>query len=104
MTGIEKASTIIEDLLKFARPSSSIDMVQLDVVSVINDCVKLVDTQAKTQKVQVAVEDRACEIRVLGHANLLQQVFVNLFLNAMNAMADGGELKIWFEKTETEAV
>jgi PAS domain S-box-containing protein len=104
LTGIHKASTIIEDLLRFARPSSSIDMVQLDLVSIINDCVRLADAQAKTQKVQISVEDQTCEIRVLGHANLLQQVFLNLFLNAMNAMEDGGVLKIWFEKIPIQAV
>ena len=104
LAGIEKASTIIEDLLKFTRPSSSIDMAQIDIVSVINDSVRLATTQAKTQKVQMSVEDQSSAISVLGHANLLQQVFLNLFLNAMNAMADGGVLKIWFEKPPSEAV
>jgi len=104
LSGIEKASTIIQDLLKFARPSSSSDMEQLDLVSVLNDAVKLVVNQAKIQKVQVAVENRAHEVWVLGQANLLQQVFVNLFLNGLNAMTEGGELNIHVEKTQNEAL
>ena len=104
LAGIEKASTIIEDLLKFARPSSSTDMAQLDLVAVINDAVKLATNQAKIQKIQVSVESQEREIWVLGHANLLQQVFLNLFLNGMNAMVNGGVLKIWVEKTSSEAV
>ncbi len=103
LSGIEKASTIIQDLLKFARPSSSSDMEQLDLVSVLNDAVKLVVNQAKIQKVQVSVENKGREVRVLGHSNLLQQVFVNLFLNGLNAMTEGGELNVHVEKTETEA-
>jgi signal transduction histidine kinase len=78
-------------------------MEQLDVVSVLNDAIKLVVNQAKIQKVQVSVENRTREAWVLGHANLLQQVFVNLFLNGLNAMTEGGELNIHVEKTETEA-
>ncbi len=104
LTGIQKASTIIEDLLRFARPSSSIDMAQMDLVSIINDTAKLAATQAKTQKVQISMESQPSVIMVLGHANLLQQVFLNLFLNAMNAMVDGGVLKIWFDKTASGAV
>ena len=50
------------------------------------------------------MESQAREIWVLGHANLLQQVFLNLFLNGMNAMVNGGVLKIWVEKTSSEAV
>lgn len=103
LSGIEKASTIIQDLLKFARPSSSSDMAQLDLVSVLNDAIKLVVNQAKIQKVQVSVENRARDAWIMGHANLLQQVFVNLFLNGLNAMNEGGELNIHVERTATEA-
>ena len=104
LTGIDKASTIIQDLLKFARPSSSSDMTQLDLVSVLDDVIKLTINQAKVQKVEISVEKSANEAWVLGHGNLLQQVFLNLFLNSLNAMIDGGVLKIFVEKTDNEAI
>lgn len=103
LSGIEKASTIIQDLLKFARPSSSSDMEQLDLSSVLTDAVKLVANQAKIQKVHVSIENRARELWILGHSNLLQQVFVNLFLNGLNAMTEGGQLCIHIDRTQTEA-
>lgn len=64
LAGISKASSIIENLLRFARPSSSTEMA------------------------------------VRGNANLLQQMFLNFFLNAFNAMPQGGRLTVEARRSE----
>lgn len=102
LSGIEKASTIIQDLLRFARPSSTTDMANLDLMEVIQDTIKLVVNQAKIQKVTIALESSVEKASVLGHANLLQQAFLNLFLNGINSMPDGGILKVQLHKSNSE--
>lgn len=97
--GVSRASTIIEHLLKFARPSERKDFVILDLISVLHDTLLLVDNQARIQSIEVSTEFPAPPVLVHGDAHLLQQVFVNLFLNAVHAMPDGGRLTVRADTT-----
>ena len=103
-TGILRASAIIENLLRFARPSPNTEMVEVDLVAVLRETLTLIENQAKVQKIRVKskLEDRGALVR--GVPTLLQQVFMNLFLNAINAMPDGGSLHIALERRENEIV
>ena len=56
LSGIQKAATIVENLLRFARPSSTTEMTQLDLLPVVKDTVRLVANQARIQKIGI-VED-----------------------------------------------
>ncbi len=91
-TNIHRASVIIENLLKFARPAPTTAMTEVDLSGILKDTVTLVANQAKLQKVAVVLESPDRQVTIHGNADLLQQVFLNLFLNAINAMPDGGIL------------
>lgn len=102
LANIQKASVIIENLLRFARPSAATDMTSVDLVTIFQDTLKLVDNQAKIQKIAISVSLDIRHAMVRGNASLLQQVFLNLFLNAMNAMPDGGTLTLSMARTDEE--
>jgi len=97
--GIERASTIIKHLLKFARPSERNDFVLLDLIPVLNETLLLVENHAKMQNIEVRGEFLGAPLMVHGDTHLLQQVFMNLFLNAIHAMPDGGRLTVQAETT-----
>lgn len=97
LDGINKASSIIENLLRFARPSSSSQMNPIDIVNVISDALQLVSNQAKIGKIAIAADFPDRTMAVYGNSNLLQQMFVNLFLNAFNSMPEGGALNVCVE-------
>lgn len=97
--GIDRASAIIEHLLKFARPSERNDFVLLDLKPVLNETLLLVEHQARIQNIEVSAAFPADPVMVCGDAHLLQQVFMNLFLNAAHAMPDGGSLTVHAETT-----
>lgn len=101
--GILKASSIIENLLRFARPSSTTEMTQLDLCDAVRDALQLVSNQAKIAQISVTVDFPDEKIAVYGNANLLQQMFLNLVLNAVNSMPDGGKLLIAAKRTENGA-
>lgn len=103
LSGIHKASSIIENLLRFARPSSTTEMTQLDLLDVVRDALALVSNQAKIAQISVSVDFQDQQIAVYGNANLLQQMFLNLVLNAVNSMSDGGRLLISAKRTENGA-
>lgn len=104
LANIQKASVIIENLLRFARPSAATDMTLIDVITTLQDTLKLVDNQAKIQKIAITVSIEFEQAVVRGNGSLLQQVFLNLFLNAINAMPDGGVLSVSVDNTPEELV
>jgi len=104
MTGMQRASSIIDHLLKFARPSARNDFDKLDLVTVLAESVELVANQAKIQNIEVAFSRPDRQIMVYGDSHLLQQVFINLFLNAIYAMPDGGRLNVVAETTDPQVI
>ncbi len=60
----------------------------------IGDTLALVEHQFKGSRVQVEREWTGASPRVHGNSGKLQQVFLNLLLNAREAMPDGGILRI----------
>ena len=104
LEGITKASSIIENLLRFARPSQSTEMSAVNLRDVIDDVLLLVSNQAKIGKISILVNFPDKEMAVHGNANLLQQVFLNLFLNAFNSMPEGGQLTVSADRSENAAL
>ena len=102
--GIQRASIIIENLLRFARPSVKSEMKELNLSSLIQETIALITSQARIQKIKLTSHLPDDPILFRGNSSLLQQMFMNLFLNAIQAMPEGGRLTLLVEKTETEAV
>ncbi len=88
-----RASEIVNSLLNFSRTSTT-DFVDLDVNRTIRETMGLIDHQL--QKTSVSSELQLAETlpKLKGNAGKLQQVFLNLFLNARDAMQDGGILAV----------
>jgi two-component system, NtrC family, sensor kinase len=88
-----RAAKIVNGLLNLARPAQ-VDSGPVDVNAVINDVLSLLEHQFKTGRIQVRKELAAVTPVVLGIEYKMQQVFLNLFLNARDAMPKGGWLTI----------
>ena len=88
-----RAAKIVNGLLNLARPAQ-VDSGPVDVNAVINDVLSLLEHQFRTGRIQVRKELAALPPVVLGIEYKLQQVFLNLFLNARDAMPKGGWLSI----------
>lgn len=102
--GIRRASGIIESLLRFARPSATTQMEQVNLVSLLTETLTLVVNQARIQKITLRSDFPDRPVLISGIAGLLQQAFMNLLLNAINAMPNGGTLSVSAEKSESEAL
>lgn len=88
-----RASEIVNSLLSFSRTNAT-EFSDVDIRQVISDTLSLLDHQLKTARIHVDYESQGDNPVMLGNPGKLQQVFLNLFLNAKDAMADGGELRI----------
>ena len=102
--GIQQASTIIENLLRFARPSPSDRLEPVNLVALVRDTVSVLTPQAKLQKIKVLEDYAETAVPISGNPNLLQQVVMNLILNAIQAMPAGGEIRAVVRRENDEAV
>jgi len=71
---------------------------------VLKETIELVTNQAKVQKIKVQLDLQKNNILVLGVPGLLQQVFMNIFLNAINAMPAGGVLNLTINTIEDRVI
>jgi two-component system NtrC family sensor kinase len=87
-----RAKRIVESLLRFSRRPRNEEKVTVDLVTVAEDALFLVKPQMKDGRVEVV--RRLEKAQVVGNANQLQQVVVNLVVNAIQAMHGEGRLTI----------
>ena len=88
-----RASEIVGGLLSFSRLGGN-EFKAVDINQIIHDSLSLLDHQFDRSRVKVARYLYDDLPPVYGNTGKLQQVFVNLFLNARDAMPSGGELGI----------
>jgi signal transduction histidine kinase len=88
-----RASEIVNNLLNFSRTSGT-EFADVDVNKIILDTLALLEHQFKTSRIKVQDELADHLPLISGNAGRLQQVFLNLFLNAKDAMPSGGMLRV----------
>jgi two-component system, NtrC family, sensor kinase len=90
-----RAAKIVNGLLNLSRqgkPSS--EPTSVDLNAVITDVFALLEHQFEVGRIKIRRELSESPVMVVGLEHQLQQVFLNLFLNARDAMPSGGWLVV----------
>ncbi len=88
-----RASEIVNSLLKFSRLSGS-EYSELDLNRIIHETKSLLEPMLRASRVRMNLQLAPQLPAVYGNAGKLQQVFINLILNARDAMPHGGEITV----------
>ncbi len=90
---IQRINKIIRELLDFSRPSV-VEIKDVDLNGVIEDCLSLLSFQKSFKNITSVLELKKGLPPVQVDQSQIQQVFVNLIINAVDAMPDGGTLTV----------
>jgi PAS domain S-box-containing protein len=91
-----RAARIVNGLLNLSRPATAdaAERQPVDLNVVVGDVLSLLEHQFEKGSIKVRRELAETPVQVMGFEFKLQQVFLNLFLNARDAMPSGGWLTI----------
>jgi len=89
---LERLMTTVQRMLDFYRPSAEFKPVQ--VLDLLEHVLNLLGQQLRERNIRVTTSWPARLPSIRAISNQIEQVFINLILNAHDAMKDGGELWI----------
>ena len=93
LEGIGRINNLVKSVLNFARPA--VPKFKSDYFQrVLKDTVSIMESQLKRKKIRVTMDLPEAVPAIAFDENQIRQVFVNLVLNAMGAMPEGGTIKI----------
>ena len=103
--GIDRASLVVESLLRFARPKPIAETTRVNVVGVLKNALMFASGEAAAgTSVEWNLERGADDLYAEGVQNLLELVVINLMVNGFQAMPGGGRLTIGLRRDATEVV
>jgi signal transduction histidine kinase len=93
ITQVERITRVMNQLLLFARRKAP-QRVPLDLRKVIEDGVEMFQERLAKNQIRVEMEPADSCPMVLADLDQMSQVFINLIMNAVHAMPDGGTLRV----------
>ncbi|MGZ4032791.1 MAG: PAS domain S-box protein [Tumebacillaceae bacterium] len=90
---LNRIEMIVSELLMLAKPQA-MTLKRKEIASILEDVLTLSDSEAFLKQVQIQTEVAEGLPAIECDENQLKQVFINFIKNAMEAMPNGGELRI----------
>ena len=89
----ERMNRTITEMLSFTRPAA-LHLERVDLAGLIRRSLELIKAEAAENGVETVLNEQAELLRVRGDADRLQQVVMNVLLNGLQAMEEGGILSV----------
>lgn len=100
---IMRLDRVVKTFLDFTRPLD-LKMAELELVSLVREVEGLVRPSAERQHVQLELDAEPQEIFLHGDRDLLQQAILNVVVNGVEAMPEGGSLRIQVRQAGPECL
>jgi len=91
---IDRMNKLITDLLNFAKPPAS-RLEKRDITKIIRESAKFLEEHFRKCKVNITFNFPLKEYFVLVDGYQMKQIFLNLFMNAIKAMPEGGRISVY---------
>ena len=90
---VDRLNRVISQLLEFARPVK-VSPKSISLQNLIEDSIKLIERQAQEKQISVSTHNAAHVDIVFLDPDRVNQILLNLYLNAIESMKEGGELRV----------
>lgn len=90
---VERIDSIVNELLSFSKPAKP-HLIPMNLHETVEQTLKLMSEQLSQKNIALKNTCRAGKAAILGDARLLSQALVNLVLNAIEAIDDGGHITV----------
>ncbi|VEN75347.1 conserved hypothetical protein [Candidatus Desulfarcum epimagneticum] len=90
---IERVNRTLGQLLDFAGPPA-ISKTPLNIQTLLENSIRTIERQAAEQKIEIRTRFSARDPEIRADSDRIAQAFLNLFLNALEAMGEGGILSV----------
>jgi signal transduction histidine kinase len=88
---VRRLDRVVKTFLDFSRPVD-VKLTEVDLVAIAREVAELTTPQARLANIQIWFEDSAESAPIRGDADMLKQAILNLVLNSIEAMKNGGNL------------
>jgi len=99
---VDRLNHAVQDLLEYAKPMSP-TKVQIQLNDLLDSAIEGLMHDPKLQKIEVVKHIR-CRAVVNTDPMLVERIFINIFLNAVQAMENGGRLEITLDQQDGQAL
>lgn len=103
LSELERINQIVTELLLLAKPQTAA-FEEKHLQQLLEHVRTLMNTKAIMNYTEIVIDYRADTTNIYCEENQLKQVFINVLKNAIEAMPDGGEIKIAVEDTDDGGV
>jgi signal transduction histidine kinase len=98
---VSRLEKMLAEILAFSR-KPTICFSRCDLKEIIQDCLSSCATTFEDHNISISFTSNGSPLTVSGDAHQLKQVFLNLILNACDAMLEGGQLSLTLETTSPD--
>jgi len=90
---VNRVDSLVHQLLDFAKPGP-LELQTINIHNLLNDTLNLLNSEFIKHRIELKKEYKATSSKLQADSNQVKQAFLNLFLNAIEAMPDGGALTV----------
>ncbi|RNB87670.1 PAS domain S-box protein [Brevibacillus fluminis] len=99
LSELDRIQSVVNEFLVLAKPQA-INFQPRELTALLNQVVELLNTEAIMNDVQIAFEFERTFPIVNCEENQLKQVFINILKNSIEAMPNGGQIKIELQQQQ----
>ncbi len=90
---VSRLAGIVENFLSFARPNRSSSST-IHLAEILRQVLELIENQAESKNISMSLEIEEEPLNLAGFEDQLKQLFLNLIINGLEAMPEGGRLSV----------
>ena len=100
---VRRLDRVVKTFLDFSRPVE-VKLTEVDLAAIAGEVAELTTPQARLAGIQVWFENAAESAPLRGDADMLKQAILNLVLNAIEAMKNGGNLWLRVSREQDQVI